>query len=70
MTEVECTCEGWGFYTTHYNETFYWDKNTLNWYVRWVSLSDKEGYSQVSRYAIPITYCPLCGGKLKIPKGS
>jgi len=67
MSDLVCNCETWKYYSRNYNETFYWNEERNNWYVAWVHLSEKEGYTQVSRYAIPIVYCPLCGGQLKIP---
>ena len=65
--EKVCECAQWNFYITHYHETFYWHEKAQSWYVRWVNLSEREGYTQVSRYAIPMHYCPLCGGKLLDP---
>ena len=63
-----CVCDTWKFYTTNYHETFYWYEKAKKWYVQWVSLVDQGGYTQVSRYAIPMSYCPLCGGKLNTPE--
>ena len=62
--EAICECDRWNFYYTHYNETFYWHAKAKKWYIGWVHLSDQGGITQVSRYAIPVNYCPLCGGKL------
>ena len=63
--EEYCECEEWLYYIRNYYETFYWIDASKKWYVTWVHLSDQGGYTQVSRYAIPIKYCPLCGKKLK-----
>lgn len=60
-----CECDRWQFYVTNYYETFYWHHKAKMWYVRWVSLDEQKGHTQVSRYAIPMKFCPLCGGKLK-----
>lgn len=67
MSDSICNCDTWEFYVRNYNETFYYNPKTNKWYIGWVHLSDQGGYTQVSRYAIPVTYCPLCGGRLKIP---
>ena len=66
--EFLCVCERWPFYARNYNETFYWSPEAQKWYVGWIHLSDQGGFTQVSRYAIPMHYCPLCGGKLKNPE--
>lgn len=65
---MSCSCERWSFYVKNYNEVFYWDAEFKKWYVRWVHLADQGGYTQVSRYAIPIKFCPLCGGRLINPE--
>lgn len=62
--ELICECDRWNFYYTHYNETFYWHSKAKKWYIGWVHLADQGGITQVSRYAIPVDYCPLCGGRL------
>ena len=69
MTDLICDCQSWEYYIKNYNDTFYWNNDTNSWYIRWVHLSERDGYTQVSRYAIPITHCPLCGGELKKSKG-
>lgn len=66
--EVLCECDRWDFYVTHYHETFYWHPKAKNWYVGWINLAEQDGFTQVSRYAIPMSYCPLCGGKLREPE--
>ncbi len=68
MKENFCECDRFNFYTTHYHETFYWHSKAKTWYVQWVNLSDQGGYTQVSRYAIPMSFCPLCGDKLNEPE--
>jgi|AntAceMinimDraft_8_1070364.scaffolds.fasta_scaffold516786_2 hypothetical protein len=68
MEENFCKCERWNFYINNYSETFYWHSTAKHWYVQWVDLSEQGGYTQVSRYAIPISFCPLCGGKLNNPE--
>jgi len=68
MEKTYCECEQWNFYVTHYHETFYWNSKAKGWYVQWVNLSTREGYTQVSRYAIPMIFCPLCGGILNEPE--
>ena len=67
MTDLICKCDTWQYYAKNYNETFNWRNDTEAWYVGWVHLSTQDGYTQVSRYAIPIEHCPLCGGRLKNP---
>lgn len=63
-----CECAHWEFYVRNYSDTFYWCSETKKWYVGWILLSDQGGFTQVSRYAIPMHYCPLCGGKLQNPE--
>lgn len=67
MADLICKCETWQYYTKNYSETFYWNVDTDSWYVGWVHLSTQDGFTQVSRYAIPIKHCPLCGGRLQNP---
>ncbi len=62
-------CETFKFYIRNYNETFYWYPKANKWYVQWVNLTDQGGVTQVSRYAIPMSFCPCCGKKLTNPKG-
>lgn len=66
--EFLCECDRWEFYTTHYHETFYWHSKAKKWYVGWIHLAEQDGFTQVSRYAIPMSYCPLCGGRLQDPE--
>lgn len=68
MSTKFCNCKDWEFYVRNYSETFYQHPDTDNWYVGWVRLSNNGGYTQVSRYAIPINFCPLCGKELKNTK--
>jgi len=68
MKKNYCECDGFNFYIMHYHESFYWHPKAKQWYVQWVKLSGQGGYTQVSRYAIPMLFCPLCGGKLSAPE--
>ena len=63
-----CECDKWKYFVKNYNEVFSWKEEYNKWYILWVKISEEKGYSQVSRYAIPIHYCPCCGGELKNPK--
>lgn len=68
MAESFCDCETWKYYVINYEEVFSWYPNVNKWYMLWVHLSKSEdGCTQVNRYAIPISHCPSCGGKLKKP---
>jgi hypothetical protein len=68
MTDVFCECEAWKTYEQNYKEVFTWFPEYQRWYILWVKLSENEGITQISRYAIPISFCPVCGGKLKTPE--
>ena len=68
MTEEFCNCDQWKFYVKNYDETFHWYDKPKKWYILWVHLANQNGFTQVSRYSIPISYCPLCGKKLTLPK--
>ena len=65
MSEEFCNCEEWKKYVRNYSEVFHYNEELGQWYILWTHLSDQGGYTQVSRYAIPIMSCPLCGFKLK-----
>ena len=38
--------------------------DSYGWIVKWIELTQEDGYTKVHNYGIPITYCPLCGKKL------
>ena len=46
------------------------DRDILNysseygWFLKWIELSDEDGYTQVNRYAVVISHCPFCGRQL------
>ena len=63
-----CDCETWKYFIRNYDEVFSWYEDYNRWYIRWVHLSEDEGFTQVNRYAIPINCCPSCGGRLKNPE--
>ena len=31
----------------------------------WLELTEEKGYTQVHRYGIPVSFCPMCGKRLK-----
>jgi hypothetical protein len=59
-----CNCEDEDSVFKNYPELFKWIP-PYGWVINWVELTEEKGYTQVHRYALPILYCPLCGGKLK-----
>jgi len=68
MADKFCECDQWQYYVKNYEEVFSWNDDYKKWYILWVKLSEDSGFTQVSRYAIPIHYCPCCGNELKNPK--
>lgn len=69
MSDLYCDCENWKSNVRNYDEVFAWISKYNRWYILWVKLSENEGFTQVNRYAIPISFCPCCGKKLKDPEG-
>ena len=34
---------------------------TYGWVLKWVKLTNMDGYTQLDNYGIKIKYCPFCG---------
>ena len=66
-----CNCDRWKFYIKNYSEAFEWysDEGVTHskWYFIWTKLTETNGFTQVDRFAIPLTHCPCCGGILQPP---
>jgi hypothetical protein len=58
-----CTCDEWKNLKGNYPELFKWI-SPYGWIIEWKSLTDEKGYTQVHRYGIAISFCPMCGKKL------
>lgn len=63
--EEFCNCEEWKKYVRCYNDVFHYNDDIGKWYILWTHLFEQDGCTQVSRYALPIRNCPLCGFRLK-----
>jgi hypothetical protein len=57
-------CEIFESYVRNYSEVFYWYPDVNKWYIQWTHLEDQDGITHVSRYCIPMSFCPCCGKKL------
>lgn len=61
-----CNCEDWKNLKSNNSRIFQKDP-TYGWVLHWIELTEEEGYTQVHRYGIGISYCPMCGRKLNTP---
>jgi hypothetical protein len=41
-----------------------WDP-AYGWVLNWIELTEERGYTQVHRYGVSISHCPMCGQRLK-----
>lgn len=62
-----CSCEEWDNLKNNYPDLFKWIP-PYGWVIEWTSLTDEKGYKQVHRYGVAISFCPMCGEKLKSVK--
>ena len=61
---TSCNCEAWKTLENQNKQLLQWDP-TYGWVLNWIELTDEEGYTQVHRYGVPVSFCPMCGNKLK-----
>lgn len=61
-----CNCEDWEDLKNNNSNVFKTDP-AYGWVLHWVELTDENGYTQVHRYGIPISFCPMCGRQLENP---
>jgi len=61
-----CECADWQELKNNNSNIFQQDL-TYGWVLHWIELSEEHGYTQVHRYGIQITFCPMCGKALKNP---
>ncbi len=59
-----CECEEWESLKKNHLELFTWSP-PYGWVIKWSELTDEKGYTQVHRYGLAISFCPICGKKLK-----
>jgi hypothetical protein len=58
-----CSCEDWQNLKNNNSNILKWDP-TYGWVLNWIELTEDLGYTQVHRYGISISFCPMCGRKL------
>lgn len=46
------------------NRDIFIEDPTYGLILSWVELTEEKGYTQVHKYGIPISFCPMCGKKL------
>lgn len=59
-----CNCKEWKEIKSQNSTIFQWD-STYGWVLHWIELTEERGYTQIHRYGTPISFCPMCGKKLK-----
>jgi hypothetical protein len=55
-----CTCNT----IKNYTEVFKLSP-PYGWIIEWIEFTDEKGYKQIHRFGLAISYCPVCGLKLK-----
>lgn len=58
-----CTCEDWKSVKDSNHTVFKWH-STYGWIISWIELTDEKSHTQIHRYGLNISYCPMCGKKL------
>lgn len=61
-----CVCESWKVVK---NRELFKKHPTYGWIISWIELTEEKGYTQRHNYGISISFCPMCGGKLKDTNG-
>lgn len=55
-----CDCDGFVSLLKQGRSVFVEDP-TYGVVLLWIELTEEKGYTQVNRYGIPISFCPMCG---------
>ena len=61
-----CDCESGKRLLENNSTIFKWDP-VYGWVLNWIELTEERGYTQVNRYGMAVSFCPMCGKELKIP---
>jgi len=64
LDEEFCSCDDWKRLKKNHLDLFRWNP-PYGWILNWIELTEEPGYTQAHRYGIAISYCPMCGKKLK-----
>ena len=59
-----CDCKELSNLNVNYSELFQWVP-MYGWTIKWTELTEEHGYTQVHNYGIAISFCPMCGKRLK-----
>lgn len=57
-----CMCPDWDKIKD--NEDLIIKHPSYGWVLKWIMVTEEEGYAQINNYGISIKYCPFCGNKL------
>lgn len=55
-----CNCEGFTKLLEQNRKLFVKD-DTYGVVISWIELTEEKGYTQVHKYGIPVSFCPMCG---------
>lgn len=58
-----CGCED-SIRLQEQNRDIFIEDPTYGLILSWIELTEEKGYTQVHKYGIPISFCPMCGKKL------
>ncbi|RLD64792.1 MAG: hypothetical protein DRI84_08175 [Bacteroidetes bacterium] len=58
-----CTCTEFKNICEDHPTLFKLD-DSYGWIVKWIELTQEDGYTKVHTYGISIKHCPLCGKEL------
>jgi len=64
MVHIFCDCKDFTKLLDQGRKIFVEDP-TYGTVLSWMELTEEKGYTQVHRYGIPISFCPMCGKLLK-----
>ena len=58
-----CDCENWRELKKDHEQLFVQDPS-YGWVLSWIEVTEEKTHSQIHRFGVGISYCPLCGKKL------
>jgi hypothetical protein len=61
-----CNCKDWEYLRNSHSGLFDFDVSKNKYCLNWMELTEEKGYTQVHRYGVYVSYCPMCGGKIKL----